>query len=476
MLVRRPLLALSFLTFAAFAPLARAQTLPPRITGLPSVTQIGVAPPGVTVVPPGYNDRPQWIIPRNANGRTPPAGALMGWGPMSVVRATADTEKLPDAKRAVVITQDFDKQIRQFQSQAPDDKVLPAVLQPTLRDLTIAGRDVKGDDWWQAGDVDDSGNPGVDKYDGLRWKASGGLIENVNIFGIPGSAAHLTRGCCPNNKAGGMRPFDNEKLKVWNVNVSRANRGIEIAVVDAIVGNLTGHNCKEYTFKFSAGATQIGGAIHSWGGVKGTWLTGDGNWGGPLYCEQGEEPLVIDSNLNDLGPIYSWAATKTCVVVNGNHNTLSQLRIPYRAGEQPIGIAVNGQYLFLSQGNVAVSPSGRGIVTDGIGGWGLRLRDVRVAGGGPTSKCIDLTGGKSGLYYAQIDVQVDGGGIGVDLTRDDGSSALAVRNTINVTTPINTGLTKVVDLPAGWQSTTPRKTSNIITINGVRWYPPKDEG
>lgn len=434
-------------------------------------------PPGVTLVPAGYNDRVQWVIPRYANGKTPPAGELIGWGPMSVVRGNADTEKLPAARRAIVITEDFDKPLRQFHSQLPNDKdALPPVLQPVIRDLTIAGRDVKGDDYWGPGDVNDSGNPGVDKYDGLRWNASGGLIENVNFFGIPGSAAHITRGCCASDKGGGTRPFDNEKLKVWNCNVARANRGLEIAAVDTIIGNLSGSNCKEYTFKLSAGATQIAGAIHSWGGQRGTWLTGDANWGGPLYCEQDEVPLVIDSNMNDLGPIYSWAGRKACVAVRGNHNTITQLRIAYRGGVQPVGLAVSGQYLTVSVGSIDVPQEGRGIVTDGSGGWGLRLRDVRVSGGGPDGKCIDLTGGQQGLYYAKIDVQLDGAGIGLDLTRDDGSSVLAVRNEINVTTPINTALKKIVDFPAGWQSTTPRKTSNIITVNGVRWYPPKDEG
>ena len=100
MLRRQHLLTL--LALAALSHLAHAQTLPPKIGGLP-----GAASPGFLVVPPGYNDRPQWIIPRYANGKTPPAGGLVGYGPASVVRATADTVKLP--VKAVVITQDYDK-------------------------------------------------------------------------------------------------------------------------------------------------------------------------------------------------------------------------------------------------------------------------------------------------------------------------------------------------------------------------------
>lgn len=434
------------------------------------------APPGVTVIPPGYNDAAQWIIPRFANGKTPPAGAIVGWGPLSIIRATAATEKLPAATRGIVITEDYDQEIRQFQGQLPNDKVRPPVLQPVIRDLTIAGRDVTGDDYVKNGAVNDAGNPGVDKYDGLLWKASGGLVENVNFFGIPGTAAVFARGCCPKDKAGEIRPFDNSKLKVWNVNVARCNRGININVVDAIIGNITGAYSKEYILKLSAGATQIAGAVHTWGAEKGVWIVGSRNWGGPFYVEQGPVALQIDGSSNDLGPIYAHSATVACIVVTGTNNTLRQVRIPM-AGIEPVGVAINNQYNSIADGRITVADGKKGIAVGWAGGVGLRLRDVHVAGG-KGATLIDCSGAppQFGLTESVIDVHLNGqGAIGLDLVRDNGTSVLGPNNTITVTTPAKHGLATIVDLPAGWQSTTPRKTSNVVTINGVRFYPPRDE-
>ena len=104
-------------------------------------------PAGIVRVPWGTTDRTQWVIPRYADRKHPPAGGVVGFGPGSVLRATAATAALPAATRAVVITEDYGQPTRQFQGQAPTDKAGGAVLQPVIRDLTICGLDVSGDDF-----------------------------------------------------------------------------------------------------------------------------------------------------------------------------------------------------------------------------------------------------------------------------------------------------------------------------------------
>jgi hypothetical protein len=258
-------------------------------------------------------------------------------------------------------------------------------------------------------------------------------------------------------------------------------RGVDVAVVDAVVGNLSGSWCPEYCYKFSAGATQIAGAIHTWGGEKGCWFPkGAGpSWGGPLYCEQGPVSLAIESSGNDLGPIYAHSATKVCIAVVGTDNTLHQVRVDAK-GWEPVGIEIADQYNSVSDARIKVPAGKKGINVTWAGGMRLRLRDVYVSGGGGESALIDCSGAEQGLQAATIDVYLRGSGSGTGLKLRDasGKSRLGAHNTINIATPpdvANGGLTKIIDLPDGWQSTTPRRTTNVITVNGVRWYPPRDE-
>src|SRR5262245_41384967 len=129
MALRRALLVMVLLA-PALAARAQAQTLPNLV--IPSGGGAGAggaaAARGVIVVPPttAQDGKPvywqpnggQVVIPRFANGATPPAGQLIGLGPASVIQATKETESLPEATRAVVITEDVDKLMRQFQGQA----------------------------------------------------------------------------------------------------------------------------------------------------------------------------------------------------------------------------------------------------------------------------------------------------------------------------------------------------------------------
>ena len=172
----------------------------------------------------------------------------------------------------------------------------------------------------------------TDAYHGLLWQASGGLVENVTIFGIPGTAAIFARTAQgPTDKWGGLRPFDNEKLKLWNIDIGRVNRGIDVQVVDAVVGNLSGSCFGEYGLRLSGGATQIAGALHFWGGGRAVWLVGEANWGGPIYAEQGVISLAIDSDNNQLGPVYAWSmhgGAVAAIDLAGSGNQLRQVIVP----------------------------------------------------------------------------------------------------------------------------------------------------
>jgi hypothetical protein len=125
--------------------------MPTGITVVPPTTYSGMTP--VYWQPAGG----QHVIPRYANGVTHPAGQLIGWGPTSVIQATNDT--LTRSVPAIVVTEDYANQSKdQWQGSAAGGAPLynspTAVLQPVVRDVTIAGRST-GDDYYSNGDVHD---------------------------------------------------------------------------------------------------------------------------------------------------------------------------------------------------------------------------------------------------------------------------------------------------------------------------------
>jgi hypothetical protein len=106
-------------------------------TRVPTLTFSGTTP--IYYNPPNG----QHVIPRYANGVTHPAGMLIGTGPACVVQATNDT--LTRTIKAVVCTEDYDKptQVGMWQGATTP---LPSVMRATVRDITIAGRDIQNYD------------------------------------------------------------------------------------------------------------------------------------------------------------------------------------------------------------------------------------------------------------------------------------------------------------------------------------------
>lgn len=404
--------------------------------------------------PIGVTHLDQYVIPRYPDGKNHPAGGLRGYGPGSALRATNRTQTLPN--KGLVVTEDFGKWLEMWQSNKPN--TFAPILQPTIRDITLQGFDFRGDDWWNGAAVWDQ-----PYYAGVLWNASGGLVDNVGIFGFP-EAGKFTRTGRLEDKAGGLRPYDNEKFKLFNVNVGMCAKGVDIDVVDAVVGGLSGAHCKEYCFKFSRGATQIAGAIHSWGGERGIWFaqSAGGSEGGPFYCEQGPVALQIDSSSNTFHTIKAHSSTVACIVVNGQDNVLRGVRIPLVAAT-PCGLQINHQYNEVDGARIEVAAGGKGISLGGThGGVGTQLRSLRMSGGDKNSVYIDCQS-EHGLANAHIELHCGGSPSGATAVRINklGGGCRIIVTTAGWPDAIG-GLGKPLDIP----ETFPEST--IVELNGVR--------
>jgi hypothetical protein len=302
-----------------------------------------------------------------------------------------------------------------------------------------------------------------DKYDGLLVNSSGPLIENVQVFAIPGTAMVVTRG--GSSLSGQLRPFDREKTRVWNCVVKRAYRGIDVQVVDSIIGRLEGFGLRDYGLKISIGACQIDGALHFYGIGAGPaiWFAtpyGDFNWGGPIYGESSATGVFIESNGNMLHDIYSHTCWEDCIRISGARNVIRGLYInlPF-SGSQPMGVRITGQYNTINTGDIYVPASSTGVLL--ADATGQQLLNLRLHGGSGAT-LIDLNNAGQDLNYCTIDILVDGGALALDLRDTNGSSRIGDRNTIRIRSPNGTPPTRFLDLPDNWHP------NNNIEINGIR--------
>jgi hypothetical protein len=446
-------------------------------------------PPGVTIIPPAshrivngrvapkYMTVAQLVIPRYANvkGKLPgdlskslgPAGQLIGWGPMSVLSANAETKN--QAVKAIVVTEDFGKQIAQWSSgEYNQPGYRPAVLRPVLRDFTIVGYDETGTNYESGGVVNNEPgrhNPAdkfPDLYGGVFLQASGAHIENVTIFYIPGTAFGVARTGAVNKGAYG--PWDVEKTIIRNCAVHRAYRGFNIQVVDTVVGRLQGYGLRDYGIKFSAGATQIDGAIHFWGVSPGpcVWFPeGAGPcWGGPFYVENSPVGMLIENSGNTLGPIYSKQCQEANIKITRERNVLGPIDLEVAAGAT--GVSIYTQFNKLLGGSITLaSPAAVGvsIVEGGNSGNGLVIRDVRFLGASPTEGTALTTADV--LNNTTIKAHFQNVGTGMQLFPNN-VSRIGMANDIDITT---SAVTTPINLPPQWHP------SNRIRINGVLQRP-----
>jgi hypothetical protein len=446
-------------------------------------------PPGVTIIPPAshkmvgdrvvpqYMTVDQHVIPRyaHAEGKLPgkssksvgPAGQLIGWGPMSVMSASARTKN--QSVKAIVVTEDFGKQIAQWSSgEYNRSEYLPAVLRPVLRDFTVVGHDETGTHYQSGGVVNNEPgrhNPAEkfpDLYGGVFLQASGAQVENVTIFYIPGTAFGVARTGAVNSGAYG--PWDVEKTIVRNCAVHRAYRGFNIQVVDAVVGKLQGYALRDYGIKFTAGATQIDGAIHFWGVSPGpcAWFPeGAGPcWGGPFYVENSPVGMLIESSGHMLGPIYSKECQQANIKITRERNVLGPIDVEVAAAAT--GISIYGQFNKLLGGSVTLAAPtaiGVAVVAGANSGNGLVIRDVRFLGASSTAGTALTTADV--LNNTTIKAHFQNVGTGMQLYPQN-VSKIGMANDIDITT---SAVTMPISLPPTWHP------SNRIRINGVAQRP-----
>jgi hypothetical protein len=100
------------------------------------------APTGVVLLTAGVLPVTQFEIPRYADGTTHPSGTVRGMGPVSVIQGTSYGSESGSDPQVIVKTQDYEQEgVKQWQNESG---TYPAVLVPTIADLTIAGRDYDG--------------------------------------------------------------------------------------------------------------------------------------------------------------------------------------------------------------------------------------------------------------------------------------------------------------------------------------------
>jgi hypothetical protein len=453
--------------------------------GQPALVNHAAPPAGVTVIPPvthkivdgtavpQFFTVTQHIIPRYASGKAQPpaqstksvgpAGQLVGWGPISVIRGNAQTQN--QSVKAVVVTEDFGQPLAQWSSgehQRPEYR--PAVLRPVLRDCTIAGHDETGTNYQVGGVVNNQPgqyNPAdkfPDLYGGAFLQASGAHVENVTLFYIPGTAFWIVRTGAVNTGAFG--PWDVEKTIIRNCDAHRAYRGFDIQVVDAVVGRLQGYALRDYGVKFTAGSTQIDGAVHFWGVSPGpcVWFpnTAGGCWGGPFYVENSPVGMLIENSGNQLGPIYSKQCRQVNIKIANQRNVLGPIDIEVADGTT--GISVYGQFNKLLGGSITLASAtsvGVRVEAGGNSGNGLVIRDVRFLGASPSAGTAFTTA--ETLNNATIKAHFQSVGTGIELYPDR-VNKIGTANDIDITT---THVTTPINLPPSWHP------SNRIRINGV---------
>jgi hypothetical protein len=324
-----------------------------------------------------------------------------------------------------------------------------------------------------------------DKENGALLKSSGLTVKGVNFFYIPGTCLVVGTGYRPENRAGSFRPFDSEKVRVWDCQFHRAYRGVEIAVVDALVGRLNGFGLRDYGIKFTYGAAQIDGALHFYGvGIGGVdqpavWFapTAGGCWGGPIYAENSPVGMRVESSGNKLTGFYSKECFLRNLWITGERNSIENFEIDFvpdgitevNRGE---AVLIGASRNTLSNGTIgggAPVPAGEIAirVKDGNAGQQLVIRDVTVQG--TDNSTAPLISVEDTLENSVIDARCIDGGIFVDFYSNN-TDWIGQGNFIRISTESITGT--AAEFHPNWTTdpTDEDTQTNDIRVNGVRYY------
>jgi hypothetical protein len=311
-------------------------------------------------------------------------------------------------------------------------------------------------------------------------------VEGVTFFYIPGTCLSVATGNSPLNRSGSVRPFDSEKARIWNCQFMRAYRGVEISMVDAFVGRLSGFSLRDYGIKFTAGNAQIDGGLHFYGvGVGGidqpaVWFDSNagGCWGGPIYAENSPVGMRVQSSGNKLTGFYSKNCFLRNLWITGERNSIDNFEIDEipdgiteNSGGEAIRIGASGNMLSKGTiGGASAVPAGEVAirVKDGNSGERLVIRGVIIQGtDGSSAPLISI---EDTLEDAVIDVRCFNGGTFVDFYSNN-TDWIGQGNVIRISTEGITGAAADFH-PTNWTTTrTDEDTqTNDIRVNGIRWY------
>lgn len=436
------------------------------------VLMVVATPPttsGVALKAPGTTSAAQFVIPRYRTGSSFPAGQIVGYGPGTLLVGTATTKDQTPA--AIVVTEGFTEDLAAWQGGTSGAQTA-AVLQPFLEDCTIAG--YHSSNWTTAGVVSD--NPYTyntdlatypDLYVGADLIGQGGMVRNVNLFYIPGTAMFVNR--AGNGRLGAILPNDKTEWTVENVSIKRVYRGLWMRATDCSCHCISVESARDWGVRLSNAC--LADKIHTFGvgyaaeadgtGGAGIWLADDGGCiCSDFYAETGPVGLLISTNNNKLNGFKSLGCTTASIKIAGTNNIVSGISNCATSGGTCIGCDITNQYNTVTDGTFTLTAGATAIKDEN--GTGTCLRNLTInAYNLNTCKGVVVTGT---LNFARYDVHVVGG-TGIDLS----AGHIGTKNTINVTTGVST--VTPVSWPSGetW-NTTPSADANLVYINGVRYY------
>lgn len=372
----------------------------------------GATPPtGTTVLSVGTTSADQKIIPRYANGSSGAAGQIIGWGPNSILSATSATSALASASKAAIITEGFGTSY-------------PETWQPYLRDFTLTGYSTNG--WAIDGNTvnihpETYNKTDQDSYSGIWAQAGGGHLADVTIYGIPGTAAKLSRG------GGALNSPIFGKIK-WNANrimIRRVFRGLYMFATDCHATDIEVEAFRDYGVRLgkyqTTGACQFA-RLHTYGGgmsaadndslrgeidndedivptgyaTPGIWIDGDTCHGVDCYSENIEIGLLIRGSYASLDGLYSHTCPVANVMFAGAHGRVSQARIDVYADDWTIQYDTEASGPFQVNETLTFSGGTSGTVSGVTDNGTTGTLYVHQGSGPKPADNATITGGTSG--------------------------------------------------------------------------------
>ena len=402
------------------------------------------------VITPVYSSfaRGTTVIPRFHDGENFPARNLEG----GVYVGT------PETVGAVVVSQDYNKPMDQWTGGTygsdgkRDTSKAPAWLNGRVDNVTIDGRG-------GISRLNPSVYPDGVTYDGIILNGNGYRVDRLRVFDVPGTAGVFKR--VVRNRWGPPKLWDQGNTILSNLTALAVLRGFDLQFVDGQVRNINVSAFRDWGVKVHHAIMYS--QVHTWGGRgPGIWQSGVRCQGSQLYAESGPVGIKIDGGGNRLTQIYTHTCWVNDVDLNGSGNHLSDFE--FRVDK--LGVAIDGQYNTLTDGEVEAKNGTVGIQVGGNGGNGLTIRNVSLSMWGQ-SEAIGFTTDVK-LSNCDLDFLIVGGAVGVDLTGPNGESRIGWGNTINIRrsgSDPKSQTTEVIRLPATWSK------SNHIYVNGIEKFP-----